>query len=200
MFRSLEMRQMAPCPVDAAGREFDVDWLQRCRDHDPAALRQFVAQYQRMVFAFLSRAMGAGPHVEDLAQEVFLRASRALPRFDIAGPAKLSTWLLTIASRVAADARKKRRLKIVAPEQGLRVAESTTPETEAQRREIGTALARAAAELSDEQREVFVLAEFHGLTMAEIGVVLGAQENTIKQRLFRARERLRELLADLREG
>ena len=52
--------------------------------------------------------LGHGPHVEDLAQEVFLRAFRAMPTFDPDGAAKPSTWLLTIATRIALDARKRR--------------------------------------------------------------------------------------------
>ena len=173
MVTLLEMQPMAPSPIAAAGSELGVEFIERCRARDPAALRQFVAQYQHMVFAYLSRTLGPGPHVQDIAQEVFLRASQALARFDAAGPASLSTWLLTIASRAASDARRRRRLRIVPTDQGLRVADPATPETEVRRREIGTALARAAAELTDEQRDVFVLAEFHALTMAEIGSVLG---------------------------
>jgi RNA polymerase sigma-70 factor, ECF subfamily len=199
MVTLLEMQPMAPSPIAAASSELDMDWIERCRTRDPAALRQFVAQYHHMVFAFLSRTLGPGPHVEDLAQEVFLRASQALPRFNASGPARLSTWLLTIASHAASDARKRRHLRLVPTDQGLRVPDPATPETEARRREIGTALARAAAQLTDQQRDVFVLAEFHGLTMAEIGSVLSVPENTVKQRLFRARERLRELLAAVRE-
>src|SRR5205823_3800926 len=128
----------------------------------------FVVRYQGLVFAFLSRASGAGPHVEDLAQEVFLRACRALPRFDGAGPARPSTWLLTIASRVVIDARRKRKLPIEPLEPDLVGSAPDTPETERRRAEIGRAVARAAASLPDDQRDAFVLAEFHGLDTKEL--------------------------------
>jgi RNA polymerase sigma-70 factor (ECF subfamily) len=147
-----------------------------------------------VVFAFLSRTLGAGPHVEDLAQEVFLRACRALPRFDRGGAARPSTWLLTIASRVAIDARRKRRVPSLPLEPDVIAAAPDTPETERRRAEIGRAVARAAAELPEDQRDVFVLAEFHGLDMSEIGSVLSIPEGTAKTRLYRARERLRALL------
>lgn len=62
------------------------------------------------------------------------------------------------------------------------------------RLEIGCALGRAAAQLSEAQRDVFVLAEFHDLDTRAIASVLGIRESTVKTRLFRARERLRELL------
>jgi RNA polymerase sigma-70 factor (ECF subfamily) len=192
----LELFEMVAPDSHAGVGEIDRATLARCRLRDPAALRQFVLRYQPHVFAFLSRALGRGPHVEDLAQEVFLRASQALGRFDPDGPARLSTWLLTIAARVAADARKKRKLPLVPPQLGLGVADPATPETEARRRELAGALELAARQLPDDQLDAFVLAEFHDLSMAEIAQVLGVPENTAKTRLFRARERLRALLVE----
>ena len=185
--------------VDMSPGEIDGAILAGCRAGNAAALRAFVVRYQGLVFAFLSRAIGAGAHVEDLAQEVFLRACRALPRFDGAGPARPSTWLLTIASRVAIDARRKRRLPLVPLDSEMTAPSAHTPETERHRTEIGRAVARAAAELSDEQRDVFILAEFHGLDMTQIGSVLSIPESTAKTRLFRAREKLRALLKDIWE-
>jgi len=180
-----------------ASAELEAALLAACRRGDAASLRAFVVRHQDAVFAFLSRTLGAGPHVEDLAQDVFLRAFRALPRFDPHGPARLSTWLLAIASRLAVDYRQKRRIPTQSLDEGALVRASATPETERRRLEIGRALARAAAELSDEQRDVFVLAEFHGLQMQEIAEVLSVPEATVKTRLFRARERLRHLLKDV---
>jgi RNA polymerase sigma-70 factor (ECF subfamily) len=180
--------------LDPAAGELAASVLEGCRAGNPAALRAFVARYQSVVFAFLSRTVGAGPHVEDLAQEVFLRACRALPRFDGGGSARLSTWLLTIANRVAIDARRKRRIPVSPLEPDTAPAAPDTPETERRRLEIARAVARAAAALPDEQRDVFVLAEFHGLDMSAIGTVLSIPEGTVKTRLFRARERLRALL------
>ena len=191
---------MAPllAPLIRDSTEVDAATLQRCRAGDATALRVFVTRYQHVVFAFLSRALGAGPHVEDLAQEVFLRACRALASFDPAGTARLSTWLLTIASRVAIDARRRRRVPTT--HLGAEAARAPgTPETERRRSEIGCALERAAASLPDDQRDVFILAELHDLGMAEIASVLGIRENTVKSRLFRARERLRVLLKEVWE-
>src|SRR5687767_13133277 len=92
-------------------RALEPSILARCRAQDPMAFRAFVVRYQRMVFALLSRMLGHGPEVEDLAQETFVRAYRAFPDFDPNGPAKASTWLLTIATRLALDARKKKKLE-----------------------------------------------------------------------------------------
>lgn len=173
------------------------DLLLACKAQNQAAFRVFVASYQRAVFALLSRTTGPGAHVQDLAQEVFLRAFRAFPRFDVDGSARASTWLLTIAVRLALNARKglsrAQQLYPLAEAEALPAA--GTPESERTRRELGTAIAKAAQELSPEQRAIFVLSEFHGMSISEIANAVEIPEATVKTRLFRARAQLRERLA-----
>jgi RNA polymerase sigma-70 factor (ECF subfamily) len=179
--------------------ELDRETLEGCRAGDAVAVHGFVTRYQGLVFAFLSRSLGRGPHVEDLAQEVFIRACRSLPRFELDGKARVSTWLLTIASRLAIDARRKRQVPVTTLDTDTIALAEGTPETERRRLEIGRALEAAARQLSADQRDAFVLAEFHGLDMMEIATVLGIPENTVKTRLFRARAQLRILLKDVWE-
>jgi RNA polymerase sigma-70 factor (ECF subfamily) len=176
--------------------ELELALLSRCREGDPAAFRAFVTRYERAVFACLSRMLGRGAHVEDLAQEVFLRAFRAFPRFDLDAVAKPSTWLLTIATRAALDARKRRVISIRPLEDASFVSHAGTPETERTRVELGHRIERAAAQLPDDQRAAFVLGEYHGFTMTEIATAMGIPEATAKTRLFRARERMRALLGE----
>src|SRR5689334_20052285 len=78
--------------------EIDRATLARCREQDAAAFRVFVTNYQHAVFTLLARVVGRAS-VDDLAQETFLRAFRAFPRFDLDAPTRPSTWLLTIAVR-----------------------------------------------------------------------------------------------------
>jgi RNA polymerase sigma-70 factor (ECF subfamily) len=191
---------MSP-PEPARIEEIDRAVLDRARAKDPIAMRAFVVRYQRLVFALLSRVMGPGPHVDDAAQETFLRALRALPAFDPAGPARVSTWLLTIATRLAVDERRRKRFptaELRAADAVGAVAAGPTPESEHARRELGAAIARAAEELSDDMRAAFVLADVHGLTMTEIAEALGIPENTAKTRVHRARQHMRERLAPMR--
>jgi RNA polymerase sigma-70 factor (ECF subfamily) len=179
-----------PAPLDAGV-------LERCRAQDPMAFRAFVVRYERMVFALLSRMLGHGPEVEDLAQEAFVRAYRAFPEFDLDGPAKPSTWLLTIATRLALDARKKKRLDQTSlddDEQAQAARTGSTPEIALERRQLGRAISAAAAQLPDDQCAALVLADLHGLSIAEIAGALSIPENTAKTRLFRAREKMREAL------
>jgi DNA-directed RNA polymerase specialized sigma24 family protein len=91
-----------------APAEVDLATLTRCRAQDPVAFQAFVARYERLVFAVLSQMLGHGPHVEDLAQEAFLRAYIAFPRFDLE-LAKPSRWPLTIATHLASTSASERR-------------------------------------------------------------------------------------------
>ena len=180
--------------------ELEAPLLAACKRLEPAALRTFVLRYQPVLFAYLSRSLGYGAHVEDLAQEAFLRAFRALPGFAVDGAGRPSTWLLTIARNLVIDHRKRRgeTLQVASPaDDGP--SEVRTPETERHRSELGTALMRAAAELSDEQRDAFILAEYHDLSMEEIATISGVPTGTVKARLSRARARLREMLGEFWE-
>jgi RNA polymerase sigma-70 factor, ECF subfamily len=148
-----------------------------------------------MVFALLSRMLGraASRHeVEDLAQETFVRAYRAFPTFDLDGRAKPSTWLLTIATRLALDTKKRAGRDTTELSDSL--AAHLTPESSLEQRQLGRDLERAAMQLPDDQRAALLLAEVHGLSMSEVAEALDVPEATAKTRLFRAREKMRALL------
>jgi len=192
----------SPSPASAGvGRmteEIDRVTLEQCRTGERAALEVFVRCYERRVFAFLSRALGDGLSVEDLAQDVFIRAYRALADFDPNGQARLSTWVLTIAYRVLVDARRRRNARqrcTLVPDE----TNTHDPEHELWNRQIGAALAAAVSQLSAEQKDIFILAEFHGLSLPEIAHVTGIRLATVKTRLFRARSVLKTRLATLWE-
>src|SRR5215831_16089459 len=103
---------MAVAKSHAAEPELDDLTLARAQRGDEPACRTLVERYQRPVFALLGRMCGHA-RVEDLAQETFLRVFRALPRFDRSGPARLSTWILTVATRLALDELRRRPLRTV---------------------------------------------------------------------------------------
>ncbi|MCC6648196.1 MAG: sigma-70 family RNA polymerase sigma factor [Polyangiaceae bacterium] len=168
--------------------------LEACRRGGPGEFRRLVERYEGLVWGFLARMVRDRALAEDLSQETFLRAYRALGAFDPSRGAKLSTWLLTIARNVALDA--ARRGAAPTTELDDTAVDAATPESIRAARELGEAIARAAASLSPAHREVLVLAEVQGLSMDEIAVVVAAPSNTVKQRLSRARERMRALLAE----
>jgi RNA polymerase sigma-70 factor (ECF subfamily) len=155
-----------------------------------------VERYQRPVFALLSRLMRADPAAcEDLAQETFLRFFRALPRFDAQGPARLSTWLLTIASRLAIDHLRRTPApalieSIDAHSDSLRSRGQPAPPG------LASALRRAVEALPPDFRAAFLLREAHGLSHQEIAQALEVDVGTARSRLSRARAALRTALEE----
>ncbi len=124
--------------------ELDDLTLARARRGDREAFRELVERHEVQVFALLGRMLlGRGALVEDLAQETFLRVFTALHRFDPAGPARLGTWILTIATRLALD-ELKRRTPVATQLPGDLAADARTDaDAAAERRALGGAIAAA---------------------------------------------------------
>ena len=182
--------------------ELDELSLARAQRGDRAAQAALVERYQRPVFAMLSRMVGRERAlVEDLAQETFLRALRALPRFSARGPARLSTWIVTIATRLALDhlRRKTPRLEDAEVGGGMPAA-FPWPDQDVQRRAMAVALTEAVEALGAPFRAAFLLREVHGLSYEEIARVLEIDPGTVKSRLARARAALQEALAEMHGG
>src|SRR5690606_12995530 len=144
------------------------------------------------VYALIWRLLaGRARHrAEDLTQETFVRVLRALPSFDPGGPATLSTWILTIATRLALNELRRPESAGLAHEPIGR----ERADADAERKRLGAAIAAGVAELPDTQRAVLVLREYHELDYAEIADVLELDVGTVKSRLSRARAALREHL------
>lgn len=176
--------------------------LARAQQGDAAACRVLVQRHQRRVLGQL-RAMlvpaGRGQLVEDLAQETFLRAFRALPRFRGDGRASLATWLVTIATRVALN-ELRRRPPVVEKLDTVTEALPRPDESVAERHASARAIEQAVADLSPAYRGAFLLRELHGLDYSEIAEVLRIDVGTVKSRLSRARARLRAALAEVHDG
>ena len=187
-----------------APAELEEQWVQRATAGDRGAQRMIVRRYQRPVGTILRRMLGpAGlDHlVEDLAQETFLRAFRALPRFDVQGPAKLSTWLLRIASRLAINELKRRRpVTEELPTTNEVHGSSASADEEHRRRQVASAIQAAVGELAPEYRAAFLLREYHELDYAEIAETLELDLGTVKSRLHRARKALRQKLEEVHRG
>lgn len=198
-------------------KEIDAPTLARARRGDRAARHLLIETYQRPVYALTARMMVSQPSLaDDLAQDSFLKALEALPRFDPRGPARLSTWILTIATRACIDAlRRSRRLVLVpgiaASEGGgdqhrdrePAALERTTSasldlgsvERALESRELKAHVERAMALLSDDQRAILILRAYHDLDYPEIAAALGIEEGTVKSRLSRARAALAKALS-----
>jgi RNA polymerase sigma-70 factor (ECF subfamily) len=162
-------------------------WALAAGRGDRGALAAFVRATQRDVLRFVSHLADPG-QAEDLAQETYLRAVGALPRFE--GTASARTWLLSIARRAAADAVRAagRRPRTTA----VADWDAVTVRTGSMRRagDEAVLLGQLIAALDPDRHEAFVLTQVLDLSYAEAAQVCGCPIGTIRSRVARAREDL----------
>ncbi|HUP83432.1 MAG TPA: sigma-70 family RNA polymerase sigma factor [Candidatus Limnocylindria bacterium] len=172
--------------------ERESDLIERARHGDVSAFESLVRAHQEVAFRTAWVCSGGTDDAEDAAQEAFMKAFAALPRFR-AG-AEFRPWLLTI---VANEARNRRRsanrreaLAVRAPADGVDSSPEATAVATEQRRTLLDAINR----LPDVDREVVTYRYLLELSEAEAAAVLGLPVGTVKSRLSRALDRLRSLM------
>jgi RNA polymerase sigma-70 factor, ECF subfamily len=166
--------------------------LEAARRREPGAFEELVERTHRRVYTLAYRLVGDRHEAEDVAQEAYLRAYRALPGFR--GEARFETWLHRITANTAMNhLRRRGRFGDVLAEDDERVVRVEEPSRAAlddvvERDEIE----RALGTLPAGQRAVVLLKDVYGFTCAEIGEQIGISEGAVKVRLHRARRRLKE--------
>jgi RNA polymerase sigma-70 factor, ECF subfamily len=161
---------------------------------------EVVREHQQFVFRTLARLTGAGEHVEDLAQDVFLRLYRGLEGFR--GDAKITTWLYRITLNVAQDEWKRRKKEQANasfddPDAGWveRIsAEDGDAEQILSQKQAMAAVNEALSELSETERAVIVMFHQEECTYEQIALVLKLPLNTVRTHLHRGRQKLKERL------
>lgn len=165
------------------------------------AFADLVRAEKDRVFRVALSVLGPGraADAEDVAQEVFVRAHRALPSFR--GESRVGTWLYRLAFNRAVDHRRRLRRRAEAPleEPGAAAVPpaaggGSDPYRAARGAEEARAVRRALARLPDRERAVLHLHYWLGHTVGEIGELLGLPDGTVKSHLHRGRERLRKEL------
>ncbi len=184
--------------------------LARVREGDVEAFDYFVRTYQKRITRFVYTLLRDAAEADCVAQDVFVKAFRALAEFK--GDAAFETWITRIAINTVRD-RVRRRRPVVAfselrdddddddgPEipSWLDPADGTSPERDLLSQDIRRRIADALVTLSPRQRSIFVLKHYEEKSIAEIVEVTGLDEGTIKSHLFRAARKLRVCLEDLR--
>ena len=189
--------------------------VERAQQGDTPAFEMLVVKYQRRIERLISRMVRDADLVQDVAQETFIRAYRALPQFR--GESAFYTWLYRIAVNTAKKAlveikrdpvlTESSRSRVAEDDETYRVdnelSDGETPEALLASKEIAATVNAAIDALSDDLRQAITLREIEGLSYEEIADVMNCPIGTVRSRIFRAREaiatRLRPLLGT-REG
>jgi len=174
----------------------DEELVEHCLGGDKNSYAQLVERHKRMVFNVAYRILGNTEDAEDAAQEVFLRAYLALPRFR--KKSKFSTWLYSIVSNVCITKKKKKDKYanfIEASMQSDSQMEnaSDNPEGILEKREFADRVQQLVASLPARYSIIITLRYFREFSYDEIAETLGLPIGTVKVRLFRAKEMLKKL-------
>lgn len=189
-------------------REIDQQLVERAQAGDKHAFELLVEKYQRKVARLLSRFIRDHAEIEDVAQEAFIKAYRALPLFR--GDSAFYTWLYRIAINTAkntlvAQGRRAPTSTEFDAEQAEtfedadQLRDMSTPESLLQSRQIGETVSAAMDALPDELRNAIVLREIEGLSYEEIAEAMSCPIGTVRSRIFRAREAVADKLRPLLE-
>ncbi len=174
----------------------DAHIVSQVQDGETDAFRSLVDRHAHRIFQLAYRITGNGADADDVVQETFLRAYKALGQFDFR--ARFSTWLHRIASNCAIDLIRRR-----APENELDQAADQEPRPEpgperlAMSSEIADRVSTSLQQLSARERSAFVLRHFEGMSIREIGEALELKDSATKHTIFRAVHKLRDSLAPL---
>lgn len=177
----------------------DRELLARYAQGDALAMDQLVDRYAGTVYAFVFHFLGERSLAEDLTQEVWLKVLRHAGGFE--GRSRFSTWLFRVARNVCLDHLRKRSRRSASREEGDPFAldevvdeAAPAPAERAANRELAAEVRAAVAELSHDQREVFLLREQSDLTFREIADALELPRDTVKSRMRYALGHIRRFL------
>lgn len=175
--------------------------VERAKKGDVGAFEQLISQHQKTVYNIAYRLTGNHEDASDVAQEAFIRAYSSLP--DFRGDSSFATWLYRIVNNACLDElRKRKRQRVtyidqtVAMEDGevtRQIADPADgPEEALERVEIQRVVQESISQLEEEYRIVLVMRELQGYSYNEIADTLGINLGTVKSRLNRARNALKE--------
>lgn len=187
-------------------REIDQQLVERAQAGDKQAFDLLVTKYQRKLGRLLSRFIRDPAEVEDVAQEAFVKAYRALPSFR--GDSAFYTWLYRIGINTAKNylVAMGRRAPTTTEfdseeaesfEDGEQLRDINTPESMLMTKEIGETVNQAMEELPEDLRTAITLREIEGLSYEEIASIMNCPIGTVRSRIFRAREAIAAKLRPL---
>ncbi|MGB6240846.1 MAG: RNA polymerase sigma factor RpoE [Castellaniella sp.] len=189
-------------------REVDLALVERVRRGDRHAFDLLVIKYQRKIMRLLSRMIHDPAEVEDVAQEAFIKAYRALPQFR--GDSAFYTWLYRIAVNTArnwqsASFRRPSTVSVTENDEGETfdqidgLTDQSTPESVMASRQIAQAVNEAIDALPEDLRTAIVLREIEGMSYEDIASTMQCPIGTVRSRIFRAREAIASHLRPVME-
>jgi len=189
------MTEVVP-PNDAPPQELDLELVRRVQRGDSAAFDLLVRKYQHRIVALIGRYIHDWSECQDVAQDTFMRAYRAMGNFR--GDAQFYTWLHRIAVNTAknhlvASKRRPPTDDVDAADAGQydigsRLRDTDTPERELMRQELESTVMKAVDALPAELRTAITLREVEGLSYEAIAARMDCPIGTVRSRIFRARE------------
>lgn len=188
-------------------REIDQQLVERVQQGDKHAFDLLVIKYQRKLARLLSQFIRDAAEVEDIAQETFIKAYRALPSFR--GDSAFYTWLYRIGINTAKNFLVSQGRKVPTTvndfdnedaenfEEASKLREVSTPESELMSKQIAQTVNQSLDTLPEELRTAIVLREIEGLSYEEIANIMNCPIGTVRSRIFRAREAIADKLRPL---
>ena len=198
-----------PAPASSA-RVDDTILIRRSQQGDTTAFEELVRNYDRSILRLTMHLTDSTADAQDIYQETFLRAYRNIGRFRF--ECSFYTWIYRIVTNLCLDHLRKRQVRkedapvaVDADGEAYDVLEQVpdaragaNPERDLMRRELGRRINRALERLTPRERMVFELKHYHGLKLRTVGEILNTTEETAKNTLFRATQKLRGALVDMR--
>ena len=185
--------------------ETDLDLVKRVQKGDRRAFDVLVRKYQHRMLGLIGRYISDWAEAQDVAQDAFVRAYRALPNFR--GESAFYTWLYKIAVNTAknhlvAQRRRPQGVDVeledaVYLESASRLKDNSTPERELMRQEIEQTVFAAVESLPDDLRMAITLREVDGLSYEQISEVMNCPIGTVRSRIFRARDAIDQRIRPL---
>ena len=185
-------------PASGEGKAQDWELVRLCQNGTPAAFEELVRRHQQRVFGLVAGILRRPQDVEDVAQQVFLKAYLGIRRFD--QRAAFSTWLYKIAVNECWDYLRKKKVRPLVYEADLSeeqvsrldgiVSSDRPPQSPSERAEVRELLDRILDALPEQDRQLLLLKEMEGFSVQELAEMLDLNVNTVKVRLFRARGRI----------
>jgi RNA polymerase sigma-70 factor (ECF subfamily) len=179
----------------SANGNSDGELIARVASKDRVAIEVLYGRYQVRLFRFLVRLVRNEAVAEELTNETFLEIWRTAERFE--SRSSPSTWMFAIARNKALSLLRKRSEAELDDDAAMLIEDdSDTPEVAAQKGDKAALIRACLARLSTNHREVVELVYYHDKSIKEVSDIVGIPENTVKTRMFHARKKLSELMAE----